>query len=54
MKCIVTIIQKRKYDETLVGEFDNLAVVQQFIDMITKHFKDVAISIEVVTEEEAE
>lgn len=54
MKYIVTVKQCIKYTDTIRGEFTNLAVVQQFIEMMTKHFKKIEIGIDVVTEEEEE
>ena len=54
MKYNVTIRQNIKYQETLTGTFENLAVAQQFIETVMKHFDEVSVTIEVVTEEAAE
>lgn len=54
MKYNVTIRQNIKYQETLTGTFENLAVAQQFIEVVMKHFEEVSVTIEVVTEEAAE
>ena len=52
MKYRVTINQNLKYNETLIGEFDDLAGVQIFVKTIIDHFERVKVSIEVVTDEE--
>ena len=54
MKYNVTIQQNIKYQETITGTFENLAVAQQFIETVMKHFEEVSVTIEVVTEEAAE
>ena len=54
MKYNVTIRQSIKYQETLTGTFENLAVAQQFIETVMKHFDEVSVTIEVMTEEAAE
>ena len=54
MKYNVTIRQNIKYQETLVGTFENLAIAQQFIDMVLKHFEEISVTIDLVTEEEPE
>lgn len=54
MKYIVTVIQNIKYTDRIKGKFTNLAVVQQFVEMVSKHFEKVSISIDVVTEDEQE
>lgn len=51
MKYVVTINQHIKYGETLIGEFDDLAEVQGFIETIIAHFEQVSVSIAVVTDE---
>ena len=54
MKYIVTVIQEIKYTERITGEFTSLAVVQQFVEMVSKHFDKISIKIDVVTEYEQE
>lgn len=50
MKYVVTINQNLKYNETLIGEFDDLTGVQIFVKTIIAHFERVKVSIEVVTD----
>ena len=52
MKYRVTIVQDLKYRETIEGTFTSLAVVQQFIEMVMKHFEAIDITISIDTEEE--
>ena len=52
MKYRVTINQKLKYNETIVGEFNNLTEVQTFIETVIAHFEKASIGIEVITGEE--
>jgi len=54
MKYNVTIKQNIKYQETITGTFENLAVAQQFIEAVMKHFEEVSVTIEVETDEEPE
>lgn len=54
MKYIVTVHQEMKYGETITGTFDNLEVAQSYIELTMKHFDNVRISIEVVTDEDEE
>lgn len=51
MKYKVTINQQLKYTEVVEGIFDDLAEVQQFIETVMKHFINVSVSIDVITEE---
>ena len=54
MKYRVSVTQKLKYSDTVTGTFTSLAVVQQFIETVIKHFEAVEVSIDVVTEEAAD
>lgn len=51
MKYKVSVTQKMKYSDTITGDFTSLAVVQQFIETVIKHFEHVEISIYVVMDE---
>lgn len=51
MKYKVSVTQKMKYNDTITGDFTSLAVVQQFIETVIKHFEQVEISIYVVMDE---
>ena len=51
MKYKVTITQQIKYGEQIVGIFDNLADVQQFIETVMEHFEKVSVGIDVIAEE---
>ena len=51
MKYIVKINQKLQYNETLIGEFTNLAVVQQFVETVINHFENVSVNISIEMEE---
>lgn len=50
MKYKVTITQQIKYSDQIIGIFDNLAEVQQFIETIMAHFEKVSVGIDVVAE----
>ena len=54
MKYRVSVTQKLKYSDTVTGTFTSLAVVQQFIETVIKHFEAVEVSIDVETEEAAD
>lgn len=54
MKYRVIVHQEMKYGETITGTFDNLEVAQSYIELTMKHFDNVRISIEVVTDEDEE
>lgn len=47
-----TLKQKIKYDETVVGHFDNFDDVMNFAQSIIEHFDNVTITIEKVDIEE--
>ncbi len=51
MKYKVSVTQKMKYSDTITGDFTSLAVAQQFIETVIKHFEQVEISIYVVMDE---
>ena len=48
----VILKQKIKYDETVVGHFDNFVDVMNFARSIIEHFDSVTITIEKVDFEE--
>ena len=54
MKYRVSVTQILKYCDTVTGTFTSLAVVQQFIETVIKHFEAVEVSIDVETEEAAD
>lgn len=53
MKYEITITQEVKYRDDIIGTFTNLAVAQQFIETVIRHFEKVSVSIRVITESEA-
>lgn len=52
MKYRVIVHQEMKYGETITGTFDNLEIAESYIELTMKHFDNVRISIEVVTDDE--
>lgn len=49
----VTMKQKVKYDETVVGCFDNFEAAMNFMKLAMEHFTNVVVSVEVIEEHEA-
>ena len=50
----VTINQRFKYNETIVGRFTDLAEVQQFVEMVIAHFEKVELNIAIAREDQEE
>ena len=48
----VTINQRFKYNETIVGRFTDLAEVQQFVETVIAHFEKVELNIAVLRDED--
>ena len=53
-KFTVTVTQELKYTEILVGTFDNMDEVNEFVTVVMKHFDKIKIdiSVEIVTPED--
>ena len=54
MKYRIIIHQRIKYNDNLMGYFDDLAEAQKFIETVLKHFEKTDVSIEVITPGEEE
>ena len=53
-KFTVNITQEIKYTDRLIGTFDNMGDVNDFVTMVMEHFDkvSVAITVEIVTPED--
>lgn len=53
-KFTVKVTQELKYTEILIGTFDNMGDVNDFVTMVMEHFDKVSvdISVEIVTPED--
>ena len=50
MKYKVKITQRLEYGQDIIGTFQSLMEVQEFVETVFEHFENVRIEIEVVTE----